>query len=138
MDPRLSKLVADYQARVAEAVALLEKAGYQRPSSDSSWAGAEGPPHGELAPGYRVFKHGFGCAFHGPGWKLDFDFGEAGQIDGFDPSRLKGFAAGQLDTYGLHSEKELDEMFAQARADGELVFSGYILFYLARRAARTT
>ena len=131
MDARLSKLIANYQAKVAEAVAVLEKAGYPRPSSDSNWAGADGPPHGEVVPGYNFFKHGFGSAVRGPGWYVDFDFGESGQIDGFDPSRLKGFARGQLGAYGLESEKEIDEMFAQARDEGELVFSGYILSYLA-------
>ncbi len=134
MDPRLSKLIVDYQGRVAEAVSVLEKVGYQRPPSDSAWAGARGPPHGELTPGYHFFKHGFGCAVHGLGWKLDFDFGEAGQIDGFDPSRLKGFAEGRLDVYGLQSDKEIDDLFAEARDAGELVFSGYILSYLARSA----
>lgn len=131
MDPRLSKLITTYQARVAEAVGVLEKAGYPRPSSDSNWAGAEGPPHGELAPGYTFFKHGFGCAVHGPGWKVDFDFGEVGQIDGFDPSKLKGFAAGHLDDYGMRSEQEIDDLFARARDAGELAFSGSILFYVA-------
>ena len=131
MDPRLSKLIAAYQARVAEAVAVLEKAGHPRPSSDSAWAGAGGPPRGELVPGYRFFRHGFGCAVHGPGWTVDFDFGERGQIDGFDPSRLKGFAEGQLDVYGFQSAKEIDVLFARARDAGELVFSGYILSYLA-------
>jgi hypothetical protein len=134
MDPRLSKLILDYQGKVAEAVAVLENAGYPRPSSDSAWAGTDGPPHGELTPRYHFFKHGFGCAVHGPGWKLDFDFGEGGQIDGFDPSRLKGFAAGRLDAYGLHSEREIDDLFARARDAGEVVFSGYILSYLARSA----
>jgi hypothetical protein len=134
MDPRLSKLIADYQVRVAEAVAVLEKAGYPRPSSDSAWAGADGPPLGELTPGYHFFKHGFGCAVHGPGWKLDFDFGECGQIDGFDPSRLKGFAAERLDVYELQSDEEIDDLFAEARDAGELVYSGYILSYLARSA----
>jgi hypothetical protein len=134
MDPRLSNLIVDYQAKVAEAVAVLEKAGYPRPSSDAAWAGADGPPHGELKPGYHFFKHGFGCAVHGPGWKLDFDFGEGGQIDGFDPSRLKAFAAGRLERYGLGSEKEVDDLYARAQDAGDVVFSGYILSYLARSA----
>ena len=97
MDSRLSALIADYQGKVAEAVAVLENAGYPRPSTDSAWAGAAGPPSGELTPGYRFFKHGFGCAVHGPGWKID-------------------------------------DLFAAARDDGELVFSGYTLSYLAHSA----
>jgi hypothetical protein len=134
MDPRLSHIIADYQMRVAEAVALLERAGYARPSSDSGWEAMEGPALGELAAGYRFFKHGFGCAVRGPGWKVDFDFGEAGQVDGFEPARLKEFIAGHLDQYGIHAEHEIDQMFARAREDGELVFSGYELFYLVQRA----
>jgi hypothetical protein len=134
MDPRLSKLIVAYQARVAEAVAVMERAGFQRPRSDTEWAGAAGPPHGELVAGYTFFKHGFGCAVHGPGFRVHFDFGESGQIDGFEPSRLKGFAANQLGSYGLKAEDDIDEMFKEAQNAGEFVFSGYLLSYLRRGA----
>src|SRR5215510_1727245 len=126
MDPRMSKLTSATLVWYAAVVAMLEKAGYALPASDSAWAAADGPPHGELMPGYSFFKHGFGCAVHGPEWKLDLDFGERGQINGFDPSRLKGFATGQLGAYGFQSEKEIDDLFAQARNAGEVVFSGYM------------
>lgn len=131
MDPRFLKLITDYQKRVAEAVAALERAGFSRPRSDAEWAGAEGPKRGESLSGYRFFKHGYGCGVQGPGFTLDFDFGESGQIDGFEVSRLKAFAANRLEDYGLQSPAEVDALFAEARDAGELAFSGYILFYLA-------
>jgi hypothetical protein len=62
MDARLAKLISDYQACVAEAVAVLVKAGFPRPISGSEWSGADGPEPGEQLSGCRFYKHGFGCS----------------------------------------------------------------------------
>jgi hypothetical protein len=94
----------------------------------------DGPPHGELLPGYRFYKHGVGCAVQGPGWAVDFDFGEHGQIDGIDPWRLKRFVAPHLAAYGVRSEEEIDNLFSKAHATGALNHSGDILFYVSRNA----
>lgn len=134
LDDRLARMISDYLDRVADAVAVLERAGYRRPQTDMDWTVMDGPPHGELVPGYRFYKHGIGCAVKGPGWAVDFDFGEQGQIDGIDPWRLKQFAEPRLASYGIRSTEEIDTLFSAACAAGELVFSGYILFYVRRVA----
>jgi Domain of unknown function (DUF6896) len=137
MDERLAKMIVDYQSRVAEAVTILEKAGFRRPVSAIDWVSMEGPPHGELVPGYRFYKHGFGCAVQGPGWAVDFDFGKKGQIDGIDPWHLKRFVASDLAVYRVRSEEEVDDLWSKARRSGELDFSGDILFYVSQKAGLT-
>jgi hypothetical protein len=132
MDARLATLISDYQACVAEAVAVLERAGFPRPASDSDWVGIEGPEPGAQLAGYRFYKHGMGCAVHGPSWSVDFDFGGQGQIDGIDPHRLKRFAEQKLDTYGFASAQDVEQLFAEAVNRGALRFSGHILYYVAQ------
>ncbi|WP_438042780.1 hypothetical protein [Sorangium sp. So ce128] len=72
MDPRLAKLIEDYRAKVAEAVALLERAGIPRPSSSLEWAQAD---------------------------------------------------------VGGRGEEQLEHTFEDAKAAGDLVYSGYTLYY---------
>ena len=131
MDPRLQRLISDYQARVAEAVVLLNAAGIERPSSAVEWVRMEFPELGGLAGGFRYFRHGFGCAVRGPDWGVDFDFGEHGEIDGFDAHRLYDFASKRLSHYAFSSADEIERSVKDAHRDGDLTFSGYILYYLS-------
>jgi hypothetical protein len=137
MHAGLAKLVHDYQRAVARAVALLSAAGIPRPDSNGAWAGANVPGRGDLAGGARYYKHGFGCAVRAPSWHVDFDFGDAGEIDGFDPSRLSSFAGSTLAEYGFETENQLKTAFAAAVEADELRFSGYISYYLVAGAGET-
>jgi hypothetical protein len=136
MDARLSKIIGDYQQRVAEAVAMLEASGILRPSSNTEWATNGVKGRGPLPNGFTYHKHGYGCAVDGPAWGVDFDFGDAGQIDGFDAWRLFDFARERLAEYGFESEKEIESAVRLAAQARELAYSGYILYYVteARRS----
>jgi hypothetical protein len=92
LDTALVKLIRDYQGKVSEAVEMIEAAGIPRPASTAEWVYNGIVQKGLLPNGFRYFKHGFGCAVAGPSWAVDFDFGDSGQIDGFNASRLFGFA----------------------------------------------
>jgi hypothetical protein len=129
MDPRLARLIENYRMTVAEAVTLLERAGIPRPSSNDEWACMDVPGRGDLGRGYRYFKHGYGCAVKGPEWAIDFDFGDKGQIDGFDAWRLYSFAGKRLQQYGFGSQEEFERVFEEAKAASDLFYSGYILYY---------
>ena len=130
MDDRLRPLIDDYKATVARAVAALEATGIPRPSSTTEWVGYDVPGRGELAGGGEYFVHGFGCAVRLPDKSVDFDFGDDGQIDGFDWSRLSSFAGSKLaKRYGIRDEIELRALIDDAHASGDLVHSGYILSY---------
>ncbi len=130
MDQRLATLIDDYIASVSSAVKLLKESGIARPSSNTEWACNGIPQTGVLSGGVKYFKHGYGCAVHLRGGTVDFDFGEKGEINGFDTWRLSGFAEGRLDQYGFSSEKELEACFKAEVTAGALVYSGYILHYL--------
>ena len=132
MDSRLATLINDYISAVSFAVILLEQNGIARPESNTAWACNGIPQIGILQEGVKSFKHGYGCAVHLKSAPVDFDFGENGEIDGFDIWRLAGFAKGRLDQYGFKSEKELDVCFKAEIDAGSLVYSGYILYYLKK------
>lgn len=129
MDPRLARLIESYRMAVVKAVTLLERAGIPRPSSNHAWTRMDVPGRGELGRGYRYFKHGYGCAVRGPEWSIDFDFGDRGQIDGFDAWRLYRFAEKKLRQYGFDSQEDFERAFEEAKAAGDLLYSGYILYY---------
>ena len=130
MDDRLRPLIDEYKATVARAVAALEATGIPRPSSTTEWVGYDVPGRGELAGGGEYFIHGFGCAVRRPDKSVDFDFGDDGQIDGFDWSRLLSFAGSKLaKRYGIRDDIELRALIDDAHASGDLVHSGCILSY---------
>src|SRR5687768_5988973 len=80
---------------------MLNAAGIKRPSDAQEWIQMEFPELGGLPGGFRYYKHGIGCAVRGPDWSVDFDFGEHGEIDGFDAYRLYDFASKRLSHYGF-------------------------------------
>ena len=130
MDERLLNLIRAYQQTVAQSVAMLEAVGISRPASNTEWATTDFPQRGRMPGGFAFYPHGYGCAVHGPGWVVDFDFGSAGEIDGFDSWRLRSFARKRLADYGFESEKEIDLAFQRAKENNDFRFSGYLLYYL--------
>lgn len=135
MDHRLATLIDDYCASVSSAVKLLAQGGIAHPESNTAWACNDIPQTGVLPGGVKYFKHGYGCAVHLKGSPVDFDFGEKGEINGFDMWRLSSFADERLEQYGFNSEKELEACFKAEVAIGSIVYSGYILHYLGDAGA---
>jgi hypothetical protein len=134
MHTNLASLISDYQAGVRAAVALMQESGIPIPGSNTEWAGTDIPQRGELKGGIPYFKHGYGCRVKLPSGAVDFDFGEHGEIDGFDAWRLVSFAGTKLSDYGFSSEDALKDSFEAEVAAGSLVYSGYILYYIANAA----
>ena len=131
MNQHLLRLIFDYQACVRTAVDLMQQSGIPLPATNTDWVGTDVPQRGNLNGGISYFKHGYGCAVDLPSGRVDFDFGEHGEIDGFDVWRLAGFAGSRLPEYGFTSKAALNECFKSEVATGSLVFSGYILHYVA-------
>ncbi|ROM79037.1 hypothetical protein BK654_06595 [Pseudomonas brassicacearum] len=131
MKNQLAILISDYQASVGAAVDMMLRSGIPRPLTNTDWVGADIPQHGELEGGVRYFKHGYGCAVRLPTGTVDFDFGAHGEIGGFDAWRLASFAGDKLSEYGFADEDALTECFEAEVAAGSLVYSGYILYYVA-------
>ncbi|EPL6275335.1 DUF6896 domain-containing protein [Proteus mirabilis] len=130
MDARLYGLINEYVNRVSEAVELMKFSGIALPKSNNEWAANGIPQKGQLNGGVKYFKHGYGCAVHLNSGAVDFDFGENGEFNGFDYWRLKGFSDNNLNQYGFNSPDELKECFEAEISNGNLLFSGYILYYL--------
>lgn len=129
----LIKLIEEYQAIVAEAVTLLEASEFPTPTSNQEWANTISPYRETLLGGIGYYKHGFGCAVYLRPYPVDFDFGDEGQINGFDPYRPALFASERLNTFGFQSEAELNESFEIAIQEGKIVHSKEENFYLSHR-----
>lgn len=132
MDAGLFKLIHDYLAAVRTAVDLMVQSGIAAPASNREWVNNPLPEAGLLDGGIWYRKHGYGCQVllaHRP---VDFDFGERGQVDGFDPWRLKKFVANRWTEYGFASEGEFTAAFKEAVRTQTVIYSGYTLYYLRR------
>lgn len=131
MKKNLADLIQDYQGKVYEALALMQRSGIRMPSSRFGWVTSRTPQNGKLNGDISYFKHGAGCAVYFPDDEVDFDFGDGGEINGFDVRRLSLFLEGKLSKYGFESLSDLEACFDSAVADGHLVRSEDSLFYVA-------
>ncbi len=131
MDEGLARLIADFQKNVMAAVQLMYRSGIPLPSSSHNWIETDIPFSGKLDGGGEYYKHGAGCAVSVEAGSIDFDFGENGEIGGFNLWWLTQFAGDELATYGFDSEAELDESINNALSMGELVCVRYDLCYEA-------
>ncbi|MEM7165861.1 MAG: hypothetical protein AAF581_10375 [Planctomycetota bacterium] len=132
MESSLAQLIADFQRRAAQAVALLQSAGVDLPESNLAWASDARPP-AELPGGFRCRKHGFGCVVSGPDWCVDFDFGEEGQFDGFDAWRLFWFAQRANGHYDFETLADMRTAVEAATTEGALTRKGQ-MWYLVPSA----
>ena len=107
MNSNLRCLILAYQSAVCEVLALMQGSGIKQPITNIEWVCMDIPQLGKLIGGIPYFKHGFGCKVKLPRGAVDFDFGEQGQINGFDLWRLLDFAGSRLFEYGFSSEAAL-------------------------------
>jgi len=120
MDPGLRKLIEDYRSTVARAVLELRGSGVLLPDSNRGWALNAMPQRGTLPSGATYAKHGYGCHVTLAEGEVDFDFGDNGEIDGFDGWRLWRYAEPRSDTYGPTSYAALSDELAALHAKGVL------------------
>lgn len=135
MTSGLKKLIRDYQLQVADAVSQLEASGISRPTNLVDWVTRDIPQTGTLADGSLYFKHGYGCAVRSASGAIEFDFGENGEIDGFEPYRLSNYAGKRLVNYGFRSEQDVKAAVERAEEAGHVRFSGGILYYVVHDRA---
>lgn len=131
MDRNLERLITEFQSRVRDAVALMYRSGIPMPYSSFAWLQAEVPGTGILDGGAKYFKHGAGCEVRFETGAVDFDFGDNGEIDGFDLWRLTNFCRDDLPFFGFDSMEQIEQSFTAALACGELEQSRGGLCYLA-------
>jgi hypothetical protein len=120
MQQGLRKLIHDYQAAVARAVAELKSGGIDVPDSNRGWSLNGMPQRGVLPSGATYAKHGYGCHVSLADGEVDFDFGDSGEIDGFDGWRLWRYAEPRSDIYGPTSYAALDDQLKLLHSQGIL------------------
>ncbi|MFO0602887.1 MAG: hypothetical protein U0324_06915 [Polyangiales bacterium] len=76
-----------------------------------------GLPHRALESVGRL-PRGDGAAGDAAARRVDFDFGERGEVDGFDAWRLGEFASGRLARYGFTRRKAIERAVEEAVAAG--------------------
>lgn len=133
MIERLIQLIHEYQSRVQEAVELFEfYKGLKQPQHPQNCQSSEIPQSGYLDSSEQIyyFIHGYGCCVRLPSGSVDWDFGQEGQIDGFDVWRLYAFVErGTQNFPEFRDKKVLTTVFAEAESKGLFHKSDYILYY---------
>lgn len=131
MKNELRELINAYCTKASELIPRLSKSlGFELPITNGAWASLDIPYRGKTSDGLQYFKHGFGVAIHFDDRKIDIDFGDNGEYDGFDADRLFRFATASHFPTPYKNHREVEADIKDAVAQGELRFSGYILYYL--------
>lgn len=77
----------------------------------------------------KVFPHGYGLTMTTNEFTIDFDFGDNGEANGFDPGRLERFNQDNKITKVIKEYHEFENVLKSELAKGNLVYSGYINYY---------
>ena len=131
MNENLYRLIVNFQDSVQVALKLMHRSGIQMPSSSYGWIKSDMPILGELEGGVKYYKHGAGCRVELNSGTVDFDFGEQGEVGGFNSWWLANFAGKNLKAYGFRNYNEVEEHLNKALDDGELIFLNNDLYYFS-------
>ncbi|OWF75897.1 hypothetical protein B4903_18725 [Yersinia frederiksenii] len=131
MNENLYRLIVDFQDNVQVALRLMYRSGIKMPSSRNEWIESDIPSAGELDGGVKYYKHGAGCRVGLNSGSVDFDFGEQGEVGGFNFWWLACFAGENLTAYGFRNYDDVAEHLNKALGDGELIFPDHDLYYIA-------
>lgn len=100
------------------------------PSSCYEWLKYHIPISGELEDGRKYYKHGYGCRVYLNSKGVDFDFGEQGEVGGFNSWGLTEFAGSNLSSYGFRNYEEVNEHLKSALDNGQIAPLNNNLYYL--------
>ena len=131
MNQELQNIIIQYQEAVANLFPRVASyLNIQLPISNVDWTGINTEQRGETPDGVKYFIHGYGISMNDGNLKIDFDLGDKGQINGFDAWRFSDFVEKNSIKTSFKDDKEIERAIKQAEKDGELKYSGYILYYL--------
>jgi hypothetical protein len=83
------------------------------------------------AANVRVFPHGVGLCFYAKGFWIDFDFGDKGELAGFDAHRLYKFNMNNQLGIAFHSPEEIKTAMQNAVNKCEIMFCKPINYFIA-------
>ena len=73
--------------------------------------------------GYKIRPHGFGMEINIDGTIIDFDFGEKGEINGFDAWRLYHFVKSNNIKTSLNAENKIEAAIESSLLEGKIIKS---------------
>jgi hypothetical protein len=125
MDPELERIIGMFNAAQLKAVEILEAAfNCPRPTTSDDFIFRCVPvirASNYEAGGYKIRPHGIGMEINIDGTKIDFDFGQNGQFNGFDSWRLYEFVQKNRIKSLIRCEEEMDKLVKSAVAGGYIV-----------------
>lgn len=111
--------------------------GVRLPNSADEWVticGETGLYNVRWVNGVEVYSHGYGIELTFPKETIDFDWGEAGEPDGFDAWRLWNFAQHNPDPSPFATLADIRTWLGDALAAGELTCDQHLYYSPAHRA----
>jgi hypothetical protein len=127
-------LISIFNQAQLEAVEILEsKFNCRRPETTDDYIGRCVQVIREKnyeADGYKIRPHGYGMAVNTGNFKIDFDFGKNGELNGFDPWRLHEFARINKIKTNLETEEMIKLAIEEAVQKSEIYKSSYINYYV--------
>ncbi len=135
MKPELLNAIRKFNDAQEETCKILHDVwGMPRPISAEEWIDwrmtFNGQKERKTSGDYKIFPHGFGLAFKSPTFVIDFDFGENGEANGFDPFRLFNFLNSNNIDSSYKSVDEIKNDIQYEVENGNINYSGYLNFYL--------
>ncbi len=132
MNQELARIIELYQLAVTKLfLPLVQHLGATLPMTNNEWARASYKQRGTTNCGIEYFIHGYGVALKHQSIEVDFDLGEQGQINGIDPWKLWSFLEDNKIKTSFSSSKEVEHAVKNEVAKGNMLYSGYMLYYLS-------
>ncbi|WP_420321036.1 DUF6896 domain-containing protein [Flagellimonas sp.] len=129
----LYNIIGLFNKRQVEVVGILERHFGEIPQSGLGWSLWSSMHHNKLQSfkdDFKLFPHGYGLTFSNNEFWIDFDFGEDGEINGFDAKRLWVFIEKNNIETNFLSSHEIQEIIKLETKKGKLVFSGDTNYYI--------
>ena len=125
MDQELKRVIGLFNSAQAKAVEILENSfGCPRPTTSDDFIFRCIPvirAANYESDGYRIRPHGIGMEININGTTVDFDFGQNGQFNGFDPWRLYEFLQANKIKSSISDEEQMEVLFSSAISGGHIV-----------------
>jgi len=128
MNPDFHRMISDYISLISERMGrFCIETGFVLPKSAIEWV-TNGPKKTVLSDGTIYSKHGYGCLITLKSGEIDFDFGDQGEIDGFDAYRLSAFTESFPSRYSAKSEREMQSILETELKSGTIEKRGRLYF----------
>jgi len=142
MHPVLAELICRFREAQDRGVAVLtEQLALPVPKSNRDWfhfCNSQGLYQVRTIKGVGFYAHGYGVELTLEGTTIDFDWGDAGEADGFDAWRLWKFIGDNNLEFKINDYSQVAEWLEQAYRAGELMKDSCLFYSPTHRAPPRT